>query len=151
MRHGRNRNEENVQRARTFRKSMGKSERLLWYELRVAKLGFRFRRQHPFGPYFLDFYCPEAALCVEVDGDQHEHQVAHDARRDAYLLQHDIETYRVPSDSLYVAMGEILYKIRLKCEERTGRSGTDPFEWLPTEPPPGLPLPARAIQQGEET
>jgi very-short-patch-repair endonuclease len=33
--------------------------------------GFRFRRQHPLGPYVVDFFCSEAKLIVEVDGGQH--------------------------------------------------------------------------------
>jgi very-short-patch-repair endonuclease len=27
-----------------------------------------FRRQHPIGPYVLDFYCPAARLAIEIDG-----------------------------------------------------------------------------------
>ena len=33
--------------------------------------GFGFRRQHPLGPYVVDFFCAEARLIVEVDGGQH--------------------------------------------------------------------------------
>ena len=33
--------------------------------------GFRFRRQHPIGPYVADFFCPKAKLVVELDGGQH--------------------------------------------------------------------------------
>jgi primosomal protein N' (replication factor Y) len=44
----------------------------LWSRLRRKQLkGFRFRRQHPFGPYVVDFFCAEAKLIVEVDGGQH--------------------------------------------------------------------------------
>jgi very-short-patch-repair endonuclease len=44
----------------------------LWSRLRRKQLeGFRFRRQHPIGPYVVDFFCAEAKLIVEVDGGQH--------------------------------------------------------------------------------
>jgi very-short-patch-repair endonuclease len=44
----------------------------LWSRLRRKQLeGFRFRRQHPLGPYVVDFFCAEAKLIVEVDGGQH--------------------------------------------------------------------------------
>jgi len=44
----------------------------LWSRLRRKQLeGFRFRRQHPLGPYVVDFCCAEAKLIVEVDGGQH--------------------------------------------------------------------------------
>jgi len=38
-------------------------EVLLWQDLRAGKLnGLQFRRQHPAGPYILDFFC--AAACM---------------------------------------------------------------------------------------
>jgi very-short-patch-repair endonuclease len=45
--------------------------------------GLRFRRQHPIGPYILDFYCDEFRLAVEIDGQSHDHpdRIAHDQRR----------------------------------------------------------------------
>jgi very-short-patch-repair endonuclease len=40
--------------------------------LKARKLrGLRFRKQHPIGPYILDFFCAEAALAVEIDGSIH--------------------------------------------------------------------------------
>jgi very-short-patch-repair endonuclease len=42
-------------------------------------LGFSFRRQHPLGCYFLDFFCPPLTLAIEVDGGQHN-QASHRAR-----------------------------------------------------------------------
>ena len=50
---------------------MTKPERLLWWALRRKQTGFHFRRQHPAGPYVLDFYCDTARLCVEADGVSH--------------------------------------------------------------------------------
>jgi very-short-patch-repair endonuclease len=58
--------------ARDLRKNMTDAEQLLWYCLRRKQLGgFRFRRQHPFDRYVLDFYCCKAKLAVELDGGQH--------------------------------------------------------------------------------
>ena len=56
-----------------------------------------FRKQHPAGPYVLDFYCDRARLCVEVDGPSHELTIAHDAGRDRYLERWGILTLRVPA------------------------------------------------------
>jgi very-short-patch-repair endonuclease len=48
-------------------------EVLLWQELRGGKLdGLQFRRQHPVGPYILDYFCTAARLAVEVDGRGHD-------------------------------------------------------------------------------
>jgi hypothetical protein len=39
----------------------------MWSRLRNHGLGVKFRRQHPIGPYMVDFFCREAGLVVEVD------------------------------------------------------------------------------------
>ncbi|MBF8248115.1 MAG: DUF559 domain-containing protein, partial [Bacteroidetes bacterium] len=55
--------------ARTLRKNMTDSERLLWSRIRRKQLlGLQFYRQRPVGIYIVDFYCHAAALIVEVDG-----------------------------------------------------------------------------------
>jgi very-short-patch-repair endonuclease len=68
----------------------------------AARRLFKFRRQSPFGPYILDFYCAEVRLAVEIDGQTHwsPDQERHDARRDAYLRAMGIETLRLSAESL---------------------------------------------------
>ncbi len=61
-----------LDRARRMRKNPSDAESLLWYLVRRRNLGgLKFRRQHAIGRYILDFYCHEARLAVEVDGEQH--------------------------------------------------------------------------------
>ena len=79
---------------------MNMAERRLWQLLRRQNIGFRFRRQHPYGPYFLDFYCPEANLAVELDGATHDVREELDAARDAYLLARGVETVRIANSWL---------------------------------------------------
>jgi len=56
-------------RARHLRREPTDVERKLWYRLRREQLsGLSFRRQHPIGPYVLDFYCPSIGLAIELDG-----------------------------------------------------------------------------------
>lgn len=65
---------------------MTDAENRLWRQLRGKQIaGFKFRRQHPFGDYILDFVCLEAELVVEVDGGQHMQTTAEDAERDRRL------------------------------------------------------------------
>src|ERR1700693_2181249 len=45
----------------------------------------KFRRQHPIGPFFADFFCPEARLIVEIDGSQHADELASDESRTEFL------------------------------------------------------------------
>ena len=59
-------------RAEELRKTMTHAEELLWYHLKQKPEGYKFRRQHPFGPYIFDFYCHKAKLVVEIDGSIHE-------------------------------------------------------------------------------
>jgi very-short-patch-repair endonuclease len=79
---------------------MSLPEVLLWNGLRGRRLGgLLFRRQHPVGPYVLDFYCPSARLAVEVDGGAHDHpdQVRRDAARDEFLVARGIRVLRLPA------------------------------------------------------
>lgn len=41
----------------------------------------KFRRQHPFGNFILDFVCLERKLVIEVDGSQHMDQATDDEQR----------------------------------------------------------------------
>ena len=81
-------------RARMLRRAMTLPEVILWQALRGGRLdGLRFRRQHPIGPYILDFYCTSARLALEVDGrlaHDHPDRVRHDTRRDAWLTERGI-------------------------------------------------------------
>jgi ATP-dependent DNA helicase RecQ len=98
MRKGtRNNSQEARDRARKLRAEMSVSEKILWMFLRGDKTGFRFRTQHAVGPYVLDFYCPEAGLCVEVDGEQHDGRAREDEARDVWLEARGIITMRIPS------------------------------------------------------
>jgi very-short-patch-repair endonuclease len=121
-------------RARYERQEMSVSERVLWGFLRYKRLGFGFRRQYPVGPYLLDFYCPEAKLCVEVDGEMHLARQDRDEARDLYLSQLGIETLRIQTKELFEGCGKgrerALLEIIDACEERTGRPGNRDLAWL---------------------
>ena len=87
-----------VNRARKLRREMSLPEIVLWQALRKKGLArLRFRRQHPIGPYILDFYCPAARLAVEVDGLAHDTaaQARHDERRRAWLTQQGVRVLRI--------------------------------------------------------
>ena len=85
-------------RAAALRRGSSMPERILWGRLRAKRLGgLKFRRQHPIGPYTLDFYCDELRLAVEVDGRSHEERRERDAARDVWLQARGIETIRVPA------------------------------------------------------
>lgn len=71
---------------------------MLWQALRGRGcVGLKFRRQHPFGRYILDFFCREFALCVEIDSRFHDGDGKHDAARDDFLARHGVMTLRIPA------------------------------------------------------
>ncbi len=75
-------------RARVLRHNTIEIERRIWSRLRRRQVdGWKFRRQHPIGPYFVDFYCPAAKLVIEFNGLSHDddRQWAYDQRRQAWL------------------------------------------------------------------
>ena len=73
---------ETLSRARELRRDDTIAEARLWNALRAHRLGgWKWKRQVPWGPYFLDFLCRDAGLVVEVDGGQHSEQIDCDARR----------------------------------------------------------------------
>lgn len=76
--------------ARSLRRDETRAEKLLWKYLRGRKLdGYKFRRQHPIdGKFILDFYCFEAKLGIEIDGQNHlgKAQMEYDQVRTKYLL-----------------------------------------------------------------
>ncbi|MCP4527836.1 MAG: DUF559 domain-containing protein, partial [Aestuariibacter sp.] len=54
------------QRARELRERSTDVEALLWRRLRNRQVAnFKFRRQHPWGTYILDFFCPAAKVAIE--------------------------------------------------------------------------------------
>ena len=76
-------------RARTLRRDMTDAEQRLWRALRHKQVnGHRFRRQHPVGQYIADFACIEQKIIIELDGGQHQEQVAYDGQRTRLLQAH---------------------------------------------------------------
>ena len=92
----RKRQPRNVAKAREQRKAMSLPEVLLWREFQ-QQADVKFRRQHSIAPYFLDFYCAKAKICIEVDGIAHDmgDRPVRDGERDALLRAKGIETVRV--------------------------------------------------------
>ena len=125
----RSRRPERVERARAFRENQSSSEEVLWALLRKERTGFKFRRQHPVLGYTLDFFCPEAKLNIEVDGEQHEQTTEWDSKRDADLAGIEVFVLRIPSLDLFEKRDCIspwLIEIVRLCEARTGRNGHIP-------------------------
>lgn len=104
-----------VERARELRRKMTLPEILMWTALRGRRLaGLRFRRQHPIGPYILDFYCDDARLAVEIDGERHSEsdRMVHDERRTAWLEAQGVRVLRIPARDVLADMDAVLSHVR---------------------------------------
>jgi very-short-patch-repair endonuclease len=91
-----------VATARTLLRDMSLPEVLLWQRLRGHKAGLKFRRQHPIGPYVVDFYCAAARFVVEIDGEAHNrgNRPARDSARDAFLGENGHRILRVSAQRI---------------------------------------------------
>jgi very-short-patch-repair endonuclease len=105
-------------RRRALRRCGTDAEMRLWDLLRSRQLlGLKFRRQHPVGPFILDFFCAGCGLAVELDGGQHfspEGQ-AHDQRRTAYLARHGVRVLRFTNRELFEEADSVLAQIGRAC------------------------------------
>ena len=74
-------------------------EVLLWNLLRKNPAGIHFRRQHPIGPFIVDFFCAAAKMVVEIDGIAHDmgDRPDRDCSRDAQLAAQGITVMRIPA------------------------------------------------------
>ncbi len=105
----------NKEYRRLLRHDMTPSERMLWKHISDKQLdGWRFRRQHGFGPYVLDFYCPVLKLCIEVDGEIHQRTdvVEKDKERTSFLENNGIKVIRFTNDEIENDISDVLERIR---------------------------------------
>ena len=95
----------------------------MWLALRAGRFaGFKFRRQHPCGVYYLDFYCPAAKLAVELDGFQHglPENLQHDVERKNFLATQGIEALRFWNRQWRANRAGVLLEIWNALQLRTG-------------------------------
>ncbi|GAA0611861.1 endonuclease domain-containing protein [Brevundimonas kwangchunensis] len=107
-----------VAKARDLRRRLSLPEVILWTVIRGRRLGgVPFRRQHPVGPYILDFYCEASRLAVEVDGSGHEDpdRARHDARRTVWLNAQGIAVLRIPARDVLDNLEGVLATLKARA------------------------------------
>ena len=119
-------------RARSLRANMTDAESRLWRNLRRDQLdGFSFRKQHPIGPYTVDFYCSRLRLAVEVDGGQHaEQRKQADDRRTEWLATKGVTVVRYWNNDVLSNLEGVLRDL-LAHTERLSQAATTPTPALP--------------------
>ena len=89
-------------RAKALRRRLTEAEKKLWEFLKHKPLGFKFRRQHPFDLYILDFFCLQARLSIEIDGESHarKFQKIQDMFRTQVLNEYNIKELRFDNSDI---------------------------------------------------
>jgi adenine-specific DNA-methyltransferase len=83
--------------------------------LRANQLGGpHLRRQHPVGPYIVDFYCAQAKLAIEIDGRSHDERKRYDAERTRYLESLGMRVIRFTDDEILNNLEDVVR--RIACE-----------------------------------
>ena len=124
--------------ARTLRKHDTWAETLMWTWLRDRRFSaYKFRRQHPYPPYTLDFFCIEAMVNIELDGHQHgtPEQRGKNAERDAWLEARGVKVLR-------------FWNGRLRREKQVVRDAI--WKTLQERAPQSMPEYCRPMMPGEE-
>lgn len=113
--------------AQTLRRNRTDAEGLLWHYLRHNQLdGHRFRRQHPIGPYIVDFACLVRKVLIEIDGSQHAERQDDDKKRDAFLHARGYRVLRFWNNDVFKNCFGVLERI---------------YEAVTEHPPPAPPAP----------
>jgi len=112
------------QKARELRNNSTHTEQILWGYLKTKPQGFKFRRQHPYSIYILDFYCHSLKLLIEVDGSIHnlEEVIQNDKIRQDLLEKDGLKVVRFSSDEIKNSPENVIKKIedfltRMKNEQ----------------------------------
>jgi very-short-patch-repair endonuclease len=110
---------------RRLRNAPTDAEHMLWQSLRGRQVeNCKFRRQHPFADYILDFVCLERALIVELDGGQHT--AALDAERTLFLEKAGFATLRFWNNDVFANRAGVLETIQQSLIARATPSPPNP-------------------------
>jgi len=110
-----------LERARLLRTSMTPSENILWQHIRKKNLsGIIFRRQHPIGQFIVDFYCHEARLVIEIDGEIHSRteNIEHDENRTFELKKLGLKVIRFNNEEIENSINNVLETLEKEIKNR---------------------------------
>ena len=110
-----------AERRKELRNNMPNAEWILWHKLKGKQLnGFKFRRQYGVGSFIIDFYCPEARLAIEIDGNSHFEDGAkqYDKRRQHFIERFKIKFLRFTNDEVEGHLEDVLDKIINEVKNR---------------------------------
>ena len=101
------------QRARELRNCSTHAEDILWGYLKTKPHGFKFRRQHPYSIFILDFYCHSLKPVLEVDGSIHNNKEvkASDKQRQELLEVDGLVFLRFNNEEVIIELEKVIQSI----------------------------------------
>jgi len=112
---------------RQLRNAPTGGEHLLWQRLRGRQLeGCKFRRQHPYADFILDFVCLERCVVVELDGSQHADASLYDQSRTSALQSAGFTVLRFWNNEVSGNLEGVLEAIRQELAYRETPSPPNP-------------------------
>ncbi|MBS0584358.1 MAG: endonuclease domain-containing protein [Proteobacteria bacterium] len=112
---------------RRLRKTPTDAESKLWQRLRHRQLdGCKFRRQHPFGDFIVDFACLERKVVVELDGSQHVNTTAYDEARSRFLEHAGFVVLRFWNNEIFENLEDVLELVLRTVSDRETPSPPNP-------------------------
>jgi very-short-patch-repair endonuclease len=118
-------------RPRSLRNNATDAERALWRRLKGRQIErCKFRRQHPFGDFIVDFVCLERRVIVELDGSQHLDAREYDDARSEFLRSAGFVVARFWNNEVLGEIEAVLEVIRreLVARVRTPSPPNPPLE-----------------------
>ena len=97
--------------ARSMRAQPTEAEAQLWDGLRNRHRSLKFRRQQIIDRFIVDFYCAEARLVIEVDGEIHQHQTEADFVRQRYLEAQGLTVIRFKNEDVLQNLPAVLQRV----------------------------------------
>jgi very-short-patch-repair endonuclease len=108
-----------MEAARILRKNMTFYEKLLWEKLKLKQIcGLRIRRQHPIDFFIVDFYCHEAKLVIEIDGEIHNETREYDDGRSAEMERYSIKVIRFTNSEVDNNIDDVVKRIESEIKRR---------------------------------
>jgi len=100
-----------LQLARDHRHPLTPAEAKVWSRVRNRGLSFKIRRQHSIWRFIADFYCAEAKLVIEIDGDSHAEpeQADYDEARTKWLEERGYHVIRIMNNDVHEHIDDVLY------------------------------------------
>lgn len=101
------------QRARELRNNATPAEDILWGYLKTKPCGCKFRRQHPYSVYILDFYSHPLKLVIEIDGSIHNNPDVknNDLIRQKKLEEDGLMVVRFSNEEIFEALETVIQKV----------------------------------------